>query len=167
MRATGWTPPPRNWRFNYNMGEKGRLALENFESGCNCSQAVLLAFAPECGLERETALRLASSFGGGFGRMRELCGAISGGGMVLGILRGYADTSDDEVKQGHYRLIQTFCERFREVEGHLRCGELLDKLAGEPGPVPGARTAEYYSSRPCGRLVALAADLVEELLGED
>ena len=148
------------------MGEKGRLARENFESGCNCSQAVLLAFAPECGLDRETALRLASSFGGGFGRMRELCGAISGGGMALGLLRGYTDTTGDGAKKEHYRLIQTFCERFREAEGHLRCQELLDKLAGEPGPEPGARTAEYYTQRPCGRLVARAADLVEELLAE-
>ena len=69
--------------------EKGRLAQEYFESGCNCSQAVLLAFAPDCGLERDTALALASSFGGGFGRMRELCGALSGAGMALGLLRGY------------------------------------------------------------------------------
>lgn len=148
------------------MGEKGRLALENFESGCNCSQAVLLAFAPECGLDRETALRLGSSFGGGFGRMRELCGAISGGGMALGLLRGYTDLTGDGEKQKHYERLQTLCRRFREAEGHLRCGELLDRLAGEPGPAPGARTAEYYSGRPCGRLVALAADLAAELLEE-
>ena len=149
------------------MGKKGELALKNFESGCNCSQAVLLAFAPECGLDRETALRLASSFGGGFGRMRELCGAVSGGGMVLGMLCGYTDTTDDEEKQRHYRRIQALCRRFQEAQGHLRCGELLDKLAGEPGPVPGALTPEYYAARPCSRLVKCAADLVEQLLAEE
>ena len=116
---------------------KGELARQNFESGCNCCQAVLLAFAPECGLDRETALRLASSFGGGFGRMRELCGAVSGAGI---------------------------CNRFTQEQGHLRCGDLLEKLAGEPGPEPGDRTPEYYKARPCGRIVACAARLAAEAL---
>lgn len=143
---------------------KGGLARQNFESGCNCCQAVLLAFAPECGLDRETALRLASSFGGGFGRMRELCGAVSGAGMVLGLLRGYTDLSGKEEKQGHYEVIQTLCSRFTQEQGHLRCGDLLEKLAGEPGPEPGDRTPEYYKARPCGRLVACAARLAAEAL---
>lgn len=146
------------------MGQKGELALENFESGCNCCQAVLLAFVPECGLDRETALKLASSFGGGFGRMRELCGAVSGAGMVLGLMAGYTDLTGDGEKQEHYRRIQELCGRFQEAQGHLRCGELLDKLQGEPGPVPGARTPEYYKARPCGRLVEYAANLAGELL---
>jgi len=147
-------------------GEKGLLALKAFESGCNCCQAVVMAFAPECGLERETVLRLASSFGGGFGRMRELCGAVSGAGMVLGLLRGYTDITGTEEKQRHYERLQTLCGRFREEQGYLRCGELLDKLAGEPGPAPGERTPEYYAARPCSRLVACAADLTAELLAE-
>lgn len=146
--------------------EKGRLALENFESGCSCSQAVLLAFAPECGLDRETALRLASSFGGGFGRMRELCGALSGAGMVLGLLRGYTDLADKPAKQRHYDLIQRLCRRFEEEQGHLRCADLLEKLQGEPGPAPADRTPEYYKARPCGRLVACAARITQELLEE-
>ena len=146
------------------MGQKGELALENFESGCNCCQAVLLAFAPECGLDRETALRLASSFGGGFGRMRELCGAVSGAGMVLGLLRGYTGLEDKPAKQQHYDLIQRLCQRFQEEQGHLRCGDLLEKLAGEPGPEPGDRTPEYYKARPCGRIVACAARLAAEAL---
>lgn len=143
---------------------KGELARQNFESGCNCCQAVLLAFAPECGLDRETALRLASSFGGGFGRMRELCGAVSGAGMVLGLLRGYTDLSGKEEKQGHYEVIQTLCSRFTQEQGHLRCRDLLEKLAGEPGPEPGDRTPEYYKARPCGRIVACAARLAAEAL---
>ena len=143
---------------------KGGLARQNFESGCNCCQAVLLAFAPECGLDRETALRLASSFGGGFGRMRELCGAVSGAGMVLGLLRGYTDLSGKEEKQRHYEVIQTLCSRVTQEQGHLRCGDLLEKLAGEPGPEPGDRTPEYYKARPCGRIVACAARLAAEAL---
>lgn len=147
--------------------EKARLARENFESGCNCAQSVLLAFGEECGLERETALRLASSFGGGFGRMRELCGAVSGAGMVLGLLRGYTDLTGTEEKQGHYERIQRLCGRFREEQGHLRCAELLEKLAGEPGPVPGERTPAYYKARPCGRIVACAARLAAEELARE
>ena len=91
--------------------KKGQLAQEYFESGCNCSQAVLLAFAPDCGLERDTALALASSFGGGFGRMRELCGALSGAGMALGLLRGYTGLEDKPAKQQHYDLILRLCQR--------------------------------------------------------
>lgn len=148
------------------LGEKGRLAKENFEGGCNCSQSVLLAFAPECGLTEETALRLASSFGGGFGRMRELCGALSGAGMVLGLLRGYADLDSKEAKRRHYALIQDLCRRFRQEQGHLRCAELLEKLQGEPCPEPADRTPEYYKARPCGKLVACAADITAQLLAE-
>lgn len=144
--------------------EKARLAREEFESGCSCSQAVLLAFREECGLSRETALRLASSFGGGFGRMRELCGAVSGAGIVLGLLRGYTDITGTEEKQAHYARLQRMCGRFREEQGELRCGALLEKLAGEPGPAPEARTAEYYRARPCGKIVACAARLAAEEL---
>lgn len=150
---------------------KGRLARDYFEEGCNCSQAVLLAFAPECGLDRETALRLASSFGGGFGRLRELCGAVSAAGMVLGMLRGYAQVGDKEVKQRHYQRVQLFAQRFREVHSHLRCGDLLAGLPDAHGLVASPRTPEYYAVRPCPQLVqdaaALLADLLEELPEEN
>lgn len=146
---------------------KGKQARQYFEEGCNCSQSVLLAFAPECGLTREQALKLASSFGGGFGRMRELCGAVSSAGIVLGMLHGYTELTGKAAKQRHYRRVQIFCERFRELHGHLRCGDLLAGLEGVSGLEPAERTPEYYAARPCGQLchdaAAILADLLEEL----
>ena len=143
-------------------GTKAELAKGFFEEGCSCSQAVLLAFAPECGLDRETALRLASSFGGGFGRLRELCGAVSSMGIVLGLLYGYTDLGDKDAKMRHYEVIQRLSGRFREEKGALRCGELLAAQQGAQGPEPADRTPQYYHARPCGDLVALAAALLEE-----
>jgi len=145
---------------------KGALAKRNFEEGCNCAQAVLLAFAPECGLDRDTALRLASSFGGGFCRLRELCGAVSAAGMVLGMLHGYTDLTDKDAKQRHYRWGQLFGQRFREAHGHLRCGDLLAGIQDRDGLTPSQRTPEYYASRPCGQLVYDAAAILCDLLGE-
>jgi len=145
---------------------KGALAKRNFEEGCNCSQAVLLAFAPECGLDRDTALRLAAPFGGGLGRLRELCGAVSGAGMALGLLHGYTDLSDKAAKQRHYRQVQRLGQRFREAHGHLRCGDLLEGVKDRDGLTPSDRTPEYYASRPCGQLVYDAAAMLCELLGE-
>ena len=98
--------------------------------------------------------------------MRELCGALSGAGMALGLLRGYTALEDKPAKQQHYDLIQRLCQRFQEEQGHLRCADLLEKLQGEPGPEPADRTPEYYKARPCGRLVACAARLTQELLEE-
>jgi len=145
---------------------KGALAKGYFEEGCNCAQAVLLAYAPECGLDRDTALRLASSFGGGFSRLRELCGAVSAAGMVLGMLHGYTDLIDRSVKQRHYQRGQLFAQRFRESHQHLRCGDLLEGVTDRDGLTPSDRTPAYYAARPCGQLVYDAAAILCDLLGE-
>lgn len=137
-----------------------------FQEGCNCSQSVLLAFAPECGLERETALRLASSFGGGFGRMRELCGALSGAGIALGLLHGGFAPGDKEGKQRHYQRVQLLCDRFTAIHGHLRCGDLLEGCDDAGGRVASDRTPEYYATRPCARLCYDAAAVLAEVLEE-
>lgn len=146
---------------------KAEQARDNFFEGCNCCQAVLLAFAPECGLERDTALRLGSSFGRGFGRMRELCGAVSAAGMVLGMLRGYTELSDKSFKQQHYQRIQEFCRRFCEVRGCLRCGDLLEGLPDAKGLDPADRTAAYYAERPCAGICYDAAGILAGMLAED
>ncbi len=145
-------------------GEKAKLAEKHFREGCNCCQAVVMAFAPELGLDEETLLRLSSSFGGGVGRMRELCGAVSGMAIVMGLLRGYSDLQDKSLKAAHYDRLQGLCSRFLEENGSLRCGDLLGETQGPRGPVPGDRTPQYYEERPCPRLVAQAAALVEEAL---
>ena len=96
-----------------------------FRQGYNCAQSVLLAFGDMTGLDDETALRVSSSFGGGLGRLREVCGAVSGACMVLGLVKGYTDPDDREGKRAQYRLVQEFAERFREQNGSIVCRELL------------------------------------------
>ena len=146
------------------MTDHGRIAEDCFKRGCNCAQSVLLAFGDVTGLEDETALRLSSSFGGGLGRLREVCGAVSGGAMVLGLLRGYADPGDREGKKAHYVLVREFAERFREQNGSIICRELLAGVPKTPGGEPEARTKEYYKKRPCAELCRIAAQIIDEML---
>ncbi len=140
-----------------------------FYEGYNCSQAVFCAFADVTGLDVDASARLASSFGGGLGRLREVCGTVSGAAMVLGAARGYADPKDPQAKKAHYELVREFAGRFREAEGSIVCRELLaranvDSKATEPGGDPEARTPEYYKKRPCPELAWRAARILDELL---
>ena len=142
--------------------QAGKLFLE----GYNCAQAVTCAFDDLTGLDRETAARLSSSFGGGMGRMREVCGTVSGALLVLGILCGYSDPKDPAAKIEHYHLVQEFARRFREINGTIICRELLAGVKTKPGNEPEERTAEYYATRPCLRHVGEAAEIVDDLLRE-
>ena len=142
-----------------------------FEEGYNCAQAVFCAFTDETGMDFDAAARLASSFGGGLGRLREVCGAVSGAAMVLGCTKGYADPKDAEAKKAHYALVRDFADRFKAEEGTIICRELLERAevaaaSVKPGGDPEARTPQYYDARPCPRLVWRAARIVEEMLGE-
>ena len=138
------------------MNDHVERARELFCQGYNCAQAVLCAFGDVTGLDRDAAARLASSFGGGLGRLREVCGAVSGAAIVLGIARGYDDPTDPEAKKNHYRLIQDFAERFTEANGSIICRELLSGVEATIGGAPEARTETYYAARPCPNLVASA-----------
>ncbi len=135
-----------------------------FRDGYNCSQSVLLAFGDITGLEDETAARLSSSFGGGIGRMREVCGAVSGGCMVLGLIKGYRDPDDREAKKAHYALIREFADRFKEINGSIICRELLSGVAAARGGDPEPRTNEYYKKRPCAQLCRQAAEILDDML---
>lgn len=148
------------------MTDHSEKARALFLEGYNCAQAVLCAFDDLTGLDRETSARLASSFGGGMGRMREVCGTVSGALLVLGQLCGYADPKDPKAKTDHYHLVQEFARRFREINGTIICRELLKGVRTKPGNEPEARTPEYYASRPCLRHVGEAAAIVDELLRE-
>ena len=138
-----------------------------FLEGYNCAQAVACAFGDVTGLDVDTAARLASSFGGGLGRLREVCGTVSGAALVLGIARGYSDPKDYAAKKAHYARVQEFARRFREQNGSIVCRELLAGVATVPGDAPECRTAEYYKKRPCPGLAACAAGILEEMLRED
>lgn len=146
------------------MTNHGEKAEQLFKKGYNCSQSVLLAFSDLTGLEEKTAAMLSSSFGGGLGRMREVCGAVSGASMVLGLLRGYSDPEDYSAKKAHYELIQEFANRFKAQNGSIICRELLSGTSSEEGNIPEKRTEEYYKKRPCPALVRQAADILDEML---
>ena len=104
---------------------KSQLAKQLFEEGANCSQAVLCAFANECGLTEKDAMRIASGFGGGMGRMREICGAVSGMTLVANLLYGNTDPADKAAKDRHYARIQQLAKAFQEQNGSIICRELL------------------------------------------
>lgn len=149
------------------MEEKMKTAEELFRQGFNCSQSVFAAFSDECGIDRETALKLASSFGGGMGKMREVCGAVTGMFMVAGLKYGYSDPQDAQAKAEHYRRIQELAEKFKTENGSIICRELLGLPEGPDTPTPEARTPGYYKKRPCAELVKCAAKIMEEYLEEN
>ena len=125
-----------------------------FRSGCNCSQAVLGAFADEVGLDEATALKVACGLGGGVGRLREVCGAVSAAAIVLGARQG-----GDKMKA--YPDIQSFCAAFKAETGSIVCRELLAGTQATAGGAPEERTREYYRKRPCVELVKLACSLLD------
>ena len=137
-------------------------ARDLFLSGCSCSQAVFAAFADDFGMDQDTALRLASSFGGGMGGMRETCGAVSGMLMVAGMKWGYSEVGNLDVKTAHYARVRSLIEAFRAEHGTIVCRELLAHL-GTLKKDPSARTAEYYKVRPCVMFVETAARLLDEM----
>lgn len=140
-------------------------AAELFLNGSNCAQAVLLAFEDVTGLEPEFAARLSCGFGGGMGRLREVCGAVSGMMMVANLLYGYSDPGEGDCnKKDHYHLVQDLAGRFREEAGSIICREILKNPPSDPNPSP--RTAEYYKTRPCARMVMLAAKVLDEYIAE-
>ena len=142
--------------------ERAELAAKLFYDGYNCAQALTVAFRDVTGLEESFSAKMASSFGGGMGRMREVCGAVSGMLMVAGIVYGYDSTGDDESKKAHYQLVQHLAGQFREQVGSIICREILKNPPADPTPSP--RTEEYYAQRPCCRMVYTAAKILDEYL---
>ena len=130
------------------MSEKAQRAKALFLEGYNCAQAVAGAFAPEMGLSVDAAARLASGFGGGMGRMREVCGAVSGMTLAASALRGYNDPKAGPEKTDTYAMIQELAGRFRAENGSIICRELLGLARPEGTPQAEARTPEYYKKRP-------------------
>ena len=139
-------------------------AEELFNSGYNCAQAVLCAFSDVTGLPLSDSLKISSSFGGGMGRLREVCGAVSAMFMIVGIRYGYTDMADKSAKDNHYKLIQEMADKFKEKTGSIICREILNNPAGADSHVSSDRTEEYYAKRPCARCVYLAAKIVEDTI---
>jgi len=137
-------------------------AIKNFQAGYNCAQAVFVTFCDLTGFDEKTALHLAAPFGGGFGRQREVCGAVSGMCLTVGALYGYDDAKDMNVKAAHYQAVQEICKEFRlRAGGSIICRDLLAEDGKDTAHTPSARTDAYYKKRPCAELVGEAADIVE------
>lgn len=139
-------------------------AVKLFREGYNCSQAVLGTYCEKLGLDLETALKLASSFGGGIGRLREVCGAASSMFMIAGLKFGYIDPRDSKLKEQHYELVQKLAHRFQEENGSIICRELLGLNIHHDKPKPEARTSDYYKKRPCVEMVRSAAEIIDEVM---
>ena len=144
--------------------DHGIYAAELFLKGYNCAQSVAVAFCDVTGLSEEFSAKMASSFGGGMGRMREVCGAVSGMLMVAGLLYGYDTPGDDVSKKAHYHLVQDLAGQFREQTGSIVCREILKNPPSDPNPTP--RTAEFYAQRPCTRMVMLAGQILDAYIRE-
>lgn len=146
---------------------KGEKAQSLFESGYNCAQAVFGAFAEDLGLNFETAMMISSPFGGGMGRLREVCGTVSGMNMVLGMKYGYNDPKANETKKALYKDVQNLADQFKADNGSIICRELLGlNIKGADSPEPSKRTSTYYKKRPCKELCKYAADLVDTYIKE-
>ena len=143
---------------------KGNKAKALFLEGYDCAQAVFGAFAEDLGLEFDMAIKLSSGFGGGMGRLREVCGAVSGMFMVFDMKYGYTSPTDNESKMKLYSHIQELAHRFEIENGSIICKELLGLESKKSEPTPEQRTKEYYQKRPCAELVQIAADIVDEYM---
>lgn len=144
--------------------DKANLAKKYFKDGYNCCQAVVLAFLDEIDIDKETALALSSSFGGGVGRLREICGAVSGMCIVAGLKYGYISPTDNNQKADHYALIQKLAKDFEERNGSIVCKVLTG--IEKDNHIPTERNSEFYKKRPCAELVYDAAEIMQKVIEE-
>ena len=151
----------------YDIDKETRVAKARafFREGWNCCQSVAMAYSDVLGLPEKSVARLASGFGGGFGRLREVCGCVSGMTLVAGAIVSADDPSDREARTANYALVQEFADAYRKENGSIICRELLGLNEGlREAPQPSERTAEYYRKRPCEELVGMAAGILADKL---
>lgn len=146
------------------MEDKAKKAEELFLSGYNCAQSVFCAFCEDFGIDFEVGLKMTSSMGGGMGRLREVCGAVSSMFLLVGLKRGYIENNNDEIKANHYKLIQDLADEFKNEFGSILCRDLLGEDRGSY--IPDKRTEEYYKTRPCAEFIKYAARLTEKIINE-
>ncbi len=144
---------------NYRKDKAQGLFLE----GYNCSQSVVLSFSDILNIDKDSLAKITSSFGGGIGRLRETCGAISGACVVLGLLYGYETPETGEIKKEHYSRIQEIVKEFKKEFKTIICRELLGNCV-DNSPNPSPRTKEYYETRPCKKIAGYMAFLISEYI---
>lgn len=145
-------------------------AMQSFLNGYNCSQCMILAFEDvikdHSDIDIELALKIASPFGGGMGRLREVCGSVSGMFMILGYLKGYSEPGDYDGKKELYEHVQELAKRYEAANGSIICRELLGLTEKRQEATPEKRSEEYYKKRPCTEKIGSAAEILEEYLKE-
>ena len=146
------------------MSKHSEQAVKLYYEGYSCAQSMLLTFSDETGLSRELSLRISSSFGGGMGRLREVCGAVTGMFMICGILYGYTDITDTSLKAAHYARVQELGLEFKKRYSTFICRELLDLDVLHDDPTPEERTSEYYKKRKCSLYIEAAAEILDEFI---
>ena len=151
-----------------NTEQKSRAdkAVDLFVEGYNCSQAVFMAFADKFDIDKTTAAALSTSFGGGIGRLREMCGAVSGGAMLLGLKYPHLHPSDTSFKDKNYQIVQNFALEFKKKIGSYNCDEILDIFSVQNISNPITETEKLYAEKPCARCVRVAAELIEKELSD-
>jgi len=146
------------------MCERVEKAAALFKSGCSCSQAVVVAYCDLFDLDGKTAMKVACGLGGGMGRLREVCGAVSGMALLAGLKYGNENPEDTAAKKKTYETVQRMANAFREQNGSIICRQLLGLSSPGDEPTPSERTENYYQKRPCATYVADAAAIVERVL---
>ena len=141
-------------------------AMQSFLDGYNCAQCMMLAFEDMLTIDLDTALKIASPFGGGMGRLREVCGSVSGMFMVLGFVKGYNEPGYYEGKKELYEHVQELARRYEEANGSIICRDLLGLNVKKEEATPEKRTEEYYKKRPCAEKIGSAAEILEQYLNE-
>ena len=149
-----------------NAEERAERAKEFFNKGYNCAQSVALAYADITSLDEEMVAKITASFGGGMGRLREVCGAVSGMAFLASFISPCPGADSAEAKKANYALVQEFAEQFRQQNGNIVCRSLLGLECPKEEPTPSPRTAEYYKKRPCSEYVYDAALIVGNYLAK-
>lgn len=150
---------------DFDTKERVEQAVRNFESGFNCAQSVFLAYSDIFELDLETAKKMSVSFGGGIGRMREVCGTVSAMAMLAGFKYPVVDPTDQEARTRNYGMVQKMANLFKDKHQTIICRELLPpEDAATTTPAPSVRTSQYYQKRPCSQYVAEAARIAGQML---
>ena len=150
------------------MSERSEKAVALFKSGASCAQAIVAAYADLFGLDQEMAMRVSGGLGGGMGRMREVCGVVSGMTVLAGLKAGNRTPEDAAGKKAAYELVQKMAAIFKEEYGSIICRQLLGLEKPEGSATPEPRTEKYYKKRPCAEMVGFGARIVDRvLLGDE
>ena len=151
---------------SFDINERVNQAVAYFKDGYNCSQSVFMAYADLFDIDHELAKKMSVSFGGGLGRMREVCGTVSGMSMLAGFKYPVNDPKDQQARTRNYAMVQKMAGLFKEKYGTIICKDLLaaKKQAAATDPEPTIRDKEFYAKRPCARLVAESATIAGRMI---